>query len=66
MFAGLDMFSLRMEYCEEKVKNCLADHGKYEELLDHTIGEDLYYDGRFAKCKSVFNACLEDHHTKQN
>ena len=54
--AELDMFSMRLEYCEDQSIKCLTQKSAYEMHLDAPI---LDVNARYGKCKSVFDECLK-------
>ena len=54
--AGMDIFQLRIEYCEEKLNNCIAEIQTKEEF------EEIY-SAKFLPCKSILNDCLKSHFT---
>ena len=54
--AELDMFSMRLEYCEEKSIKCLTHDTAFGMRLDAPIPD---VNARYGKCKSIFDECLK-------
>ena len=58
--AGFDVFSLRIEYCEDLAVPCLVEsQGDAGLPLDQPIEE---YNGIYSnKCSKIFDDCIKDH-----
>jgi len=55
-YSELDMFSMRLEYCEEKSIKCLTHDTAFGMRLDAPIPD---VNARYGKCKSIFDECLK-------
>ena len=49
-----DLFTMRIQFCEEKVVSCLDKEEEWEESVNE-------YNGKFSRCQPVFHECLKDH-----
>jgi len=55
-YSELDMFSMRLEYCEDKSIKCLTHDTAFGMRLDAPIPD---VNARYGKCKSIFDECLK-------
>ena len=56
----LDLFSMRIEYCEQKaLAACLTYKNDFEEIVKPSQSEKSYYQGKYyALCKQDFDDCI--------